>query len=51
MSKKKTRIKLELNRRDFLAVGGVAAGSVVAAQLLTTGPLSFAVFKGTGRRY
>jgi len=46
MSKKKTRIKLELNRRDFLAVGGVAAGSVVAAQLLTTGPLSpFASFK------
>ena len=46
MSKKKTRIKLELSRRDFLIVGGTAAGSVVAAQLLTTGPLSpFASFK------
>ncbi len=46
MSKKKTRIKLELTRRDFLLVGGTAAGSVVAAQLLTTGPLSpFAGFK------
>jgi Fe-S-cluster-containing dehydrogenase component len=46
MSKKKTRIRLELSRRDFLIVGGTAAGSVVAAQLLTTGPLSpFASFK------
>jgi Fe-S-cluster-containing dehydrogenase component len=46
MSKKKTRIKLELSRRDFLVVGGTAAGSVVASQLLTTGPLSpFASFK------
>lgn len=46
MSKKKTKVKLELNRRDFLIVGGTAAGSVVAAQLLTTGPLSpFASFK------
>ena len=46
MSKKKTKIKLELTRRDFLVVGGTAAGSVVAAQLLTTGPLSpFASFK------
>lgn len=46
MSKKKTKIKLELSRRDFLVVGGTAAGSVVAAQLLTTGPLSpFASFK------
>lgn len=46
MSKKKTRIKLELTRRDFLIVGGTAAGSVIAAQLLTTGPLSpFAGFK------
>lgn len=44
--KKKTKIKLELSRRDFLIVGGTAAGSVVAAQLLTTGPLSpFASFK------
>ena len=46
MTKNKTRIKLELKRRDFLLVGGTAAGSVVAAQLLTTGPLSpFASFK------
>src|SRR5512135_1206697 len=46
MSKKKTKIKLELSRRDFLIVGGTAAGSIVAAQLLTTGPLSpFASFK------
>jgi molybdopterin-containing oxidoreductase family iron-sulfur binding subunit len=46
MSKKKTKIKLELSRRDVLFVGGVAAGSVIAAQLLTTGPLSpFASFK------
>jgi len=40
MTKKKTKIKLELTRRDFLVVGGTAAGSVIAAQLLTTGPLS-----------
>ncbi len=46
MSKKKSKIKLELSRRDFLVVGGTAASSVVAAQLLTTGPLSpFASFK------
>jgi Fe-S-cluster-containing dehydrogenase component len=46
MSKKKTKIKLELSRRDFLIVGGTAAGSIVAAQLLTTGPLSpFSSFK------
>ncbi len=40
MSRKKTKIKLELSRKDFLIVGGTAAGSIVAAQLLTTGPLS-----------
>jgi Fe-S-cluster-containing dehydrogenase component len=46
MSKKKTKIKLELTRRDFLIVGGTAAGSAIASQLLTTGPLSpFASFK------
>jgi molybdopterin-containing oxidoreductase family iron-sulfur binding subunit len=46
MRKKKTRIKLELTRKDFLIVGGTAAGSIIAAQLLTTGPLSpFASFK------
>lgn len=40
MSKKKTRVRLELTRRDFLLVAGAAAGSVVAAQALTTGVLS-----------
>ena len=46
MSKKKTKIKLNLTRRDFFIVGATAAGSVVASQLLTTGPLSpFASFK------
>jgi hypothetical protein len=46
MSKKKIKIKLELTRRDFLIVGGTAASSVIASQLLTTGPLSpFASFK------
>jgi Fe-S-cluster-containing dehydrogenase component len=38
MSKKK--VKVELTRRDFLTLAGTAAGSVVAAQALTTGPLS-----------
>ena len=43
---KKTKIKLELTRRDFLTIAGAAAGSVVAAQALTTGPLSpFGAFK------
>jgi molybdopterin-containing oxidoreductase family iron-sulfur binding subunit len=43
---KKTKIKLELTRRDFLTIAGAAAGSVVAAQALTTGPLSpFGTFK------
>lgn len=36
----KTKIKLELSRRDFITVAGAAAGSVVLAQALTTGPLS-----------
>lgn len=41
MSKKpKTKVKLELTRRDFLVVAGAAAGSVVAAEALTTGLLS-----------
>lgn len=38
MAKKK--VKVELTRRDFLTIAGTAAGSVVAAQALTTGPLS-----------
>jgi molybdopterin-containing oxidoreductase family iron-sulfur binding subunit len=46
MTKKKTKVKLELTRRDFLTVAGAAVGSVVAAQALTTGPLSpFGSFK------
>jgi Fe-S-cluster-containing dehydrogenase component len=40
MSKKKTKVRLELTRRDFLVVAAAAAGSVVAAEALTTGPLS-----------
>ena len=40
MSKKKQQVKLELKRRDFLVLGGTAVGSVVAAQVLTTGVLS-----------
>jgi molybdopterin-containing oxidoreductase family iron-sulfur binding subunit len=40
MSKKKTKVKVELTRRDVLTVAGAALGSVVAAQFLTTGPLS-----------
>jgi Fe-S-cluster-containing dehydrogenase component len=40
MSKKKTKIKLELTRRDFLTVAAAAAGSAVFAELVTTGPLS-----------
>jgi len=40
MKNKKTKIKVELSRRDFLTVAATAAGSVVAAQALTTGPLS-----------
>lgn len=46
MSKKKTKVKLELTRRDFLTIAGAAGGSAIAAQLLTTGPLSpFGSFK------
>lgn len=37
---KKRRARLELTRRDFLVLAGTAAGSAVAAQALTTGPLS-----------
>ncbi len=44
--KPKQKIKLELTRRDFLTLAATAAGSVVAAQALTTGPLSpFAALK------
>jgi Fe-S-cluster-containing dehydrogenase component len=40
MSKTRKRIKLELTRRDFLALAVTAAGSAVASQVLTTGALS-----------
>ncbi len=40
MSKKKQKVTLDLTRRDFLVMAGTAAGSVVAAQILTTGVLS-----------
>jgi len=40
MSKKKTRVKVELTRSDVLLVGAAAVGSALAAQVLTTGPLS-----------
>ncbi len=40
MSKKKTKIKVELTRRDFLTVAGAAFGSAVVGQFVTTGPLS-----------
>lgn len=37
---KKRKIRVELTRRDFLTVAATAAGSALAAQLVTTGPLS-----------
>jgi len=37
---KKTKVTVRLTRRDFLVMAGTAAGSVIAAQALTTGPLS-----------
>jgi Fe-S-cluster-containing dehydrogenase component len=40
MSKKKQQVQLDLKRRDFLVLGGTAVGSIVAAQILTTGVLS-----------
>jgi phenylacetyl-CoA:acceptor oxidoreductase 27-kDa subunit len=40
MSKKKTRVTLELTRRDVLTLAGVAAGSAISAVFLTSGPLS-----------
>jgi Fe-S-cluster-containing dehydrogenase component len=46
MAKKKTKVKVELTRRDFLTVAGAAFGSAVVAQFVTTGPLSpFSVLK------
>jgi len=40
MSNNKKKIKLNFQRSDFLTITGAAVGSVVAAQLITTGPLS-----------
>ncbi|MDI6695869.1 MAG: 4Fe-4S dicluster domain-containing protein [Anaerolineales bacterium] len=40
MSKKKTKVTVEITRRDVLTLAGVAAGSAAAAVLLTSGPLS-----------
>ena len=40
MAKKKTKVELELSRRDFVTVAATAAGSAVVAQAVTTGPLS-----------
>jgi Fe-S-cluster-containing dehydrogenase component len=40
MAKKKTKVVVELTRRDFLKVAVAAAGSMFVAQAVTTGPLS-----------
>src|SRR4030065_1393773 len=40
MTKKKTRVELDLTRRDFVRVAATAAGSAVVAQAVTAGPLS-----------
>jgi Fe-S-cluster-containing dehydrogenase component len=40
MSPKKTKVVVKLTRRDFLTVAAAAMGSVIAAEVLTTGPLS-----------
>jgi Fe-S-cluster-containing dehydrogenase component len=37
---KKTKLELELSRRDLIKVAATAAGSAVVAQAVTTGPLS-----------
>lgn len=43
---KKKKVSVELTRRDFLTLGATAVGSVLAAQVFTTGPLSpFSVLK------
>jgi Fe-S-cluster-containing dehydrogenase component len=39
MSKKK-KVEVKLTRRDFLTIAGTTVGSAIAAQVLTTGPLS-----------
>jgi Fe-S-cluster-containing dehydrogenase component len=43
---KKTKVKVELTRRDVITVAAAAVGSAVVAPLVTTGPLSpFGVLK------
>ncbi len=43
---KKMKVSVQLTRRDFLTLGATAVGSVLAAQVFTTGPLSpFSVLK------
>jgi Fe-S-cluster-containing dehydrogenase component len=37
---RKRKLELRLNRRDFIKIAATAAGSAVAAQAVTTGPLS-----------
>jgi len=40
MSRRKTKAKVKLTRRDFARIAATAAGSSLAAYLVTTGPLS-----------
>ncbi len=40
MSRKRKRVQVRLNRRDFAKIAGTASGSAVAAYLVTTGPFS-----------
>lgn len=40
MSPKKTKVVVSLTRRDFLTVAAAAVGSIIVAEVLTTGPLS-----------
>ncbi|MFN2148838.1 MAG: sulfate reduction electron transfer complex DsrMKJOP subunit DsrO [Anaerolineales bacterium] len=40
MSRRKTKVKVKLTRRDFTRIAATAAGSSLAAYLVTTGPLS-----------
>jgi Fe-S-cluster-containing dehydrogenase component len=40
MSPNKTKVVVPLTRRDFLTVAAAALGSIIVAEVLTTGPLS-----------
>jgi len=48
MANKRTKVKVDINRRDILTLGGVAAGSAFAAFVLTSGP--FSPFAGLQRQ-